>query len=96
MDQAQRGHALGDPAAHFRESIIDDQHRRPAVAQGVFDFRLAPADVHRHNDGTGPCNGKIEFQIAILIKHQHRNTITRADIHRAQRTGETRDALTDL
>ena len=71
MDQPQRSDAVRELASEFGERVVHHQRHGRQSRKRILDLRRAPANVDRHDHAAGPGDRKIQFQIAILVQHQH-------------------------
>ena len=79
-----------------RERLVDQQHLGAAVAHRILVFKLAPADVERDHDASRPSGGQIDFEIAIGVQRQNRDTVAGVDAECPEAGGKTRHALAGL
>src|ERR1700720_649171 len=79
-----------------RDCIVDYEKPCAPILQRVAVLGDTPADVERHDHGSGPTHSEIEFQIAARVQHQDRNPVALGDAELPKRSGQPAYPLTDL
>ena len=93
MDERKLRERRCESLAGLLECGVDHQQAGAAVLQGVLVLGHGPADIERHNHGSGPAGREIEFEIAAAVEHQDRDPVALGYAKAAQRAGEPADAV---
>ncbi|MDT4853797.1 hypothetical protein FQZ97_880750 [compost metagenome] len=89
IDQVANG--LGqvrDGFANLLEAVVDNEHGRLRIVEGVDDLRHAPAGVHRIQHPVRPGHAQAVFDIALRVARQHGDAVAALQAQALQCTGQ--------
>jgi hypothetical protein len=90
------GGKIFTPRSKSGKSFVNDEHPGFTIIEDKVDFRRGQASIQGYDNRPHAGTGIVEFEVAVAIEHEHRDTIATLDAQLRQSTCQTIRAVGKL